>query len=453
MRPRTNARAVAADAVARVLYDSAFSNLALRSSLANSTLERRDRAFATHLTYGTLTWLGLIDGVLNALLPNGIDSLPPIVASHLRVALFQLVKERTDDTPVHAVIHECVELVGSDEPHLRGLANGVLRTFEREQEDILERVLQNVPTEAKLALSPQVASLLRERVGADGMQPIMDAWNGPTPVVVRSRDQQRDALMARLIAADMPATPHPLVPDALIVEGDIRTALERPDEVSVQDAGAQVVAYTLPPDLEGIVLDACAGLGGKTTHLLDQLLDADIVASDVDRRKIQRIPDGGTGRLALVPGDMTTYAGAEALALHAAANNAEDGYAAIVIDAPCSALGTLGRHPEVRWRRSADDIKALSRIQGKLLKTLAPLVEVGGWLVYVVCTFSEEETHTQVTRFLQAHPDFQLVPPDAETADPRVDWASLVDKTGTISLWPHPHQSDGFFIARFRRDA
>src|SRR5699024_364904 len=135
LRPRDNARDVAALAVMRVIEDDAFSNMALRAAFRETPMDRRDRAFTTRLTYGTLTWIGYIDAALNALLPRGLASLPPEVAGHLRIAMFQLLKDR-DHTPVHAAIDGCVELVGKDSPHLRGLANGVLRNFERGRHDI-----------------------------------------------------------------------------------------------------------------------------------------------------------------------------------------------------------------------------------------------------------------------------------------------------------------------------
>lgn len=186
--------------------------------------------------------------------------------------------------------------------------------------------------------------------------------------------------------------------------------------------------------------------------MLDLHPDIDLVACDIDPRKLRRFNAGEQEeRLTRIDGDMTTMEGAEKLAIHAASSGHEDGYEAIFIDAPCSALGTLGRHPEVRWKRCREDIEELSRVQHKLLRTMAKLVRPGGYLVYVVCTFSEDETLTQVDRFMQANPDFVLSPPTADTADPRVDWDALVDDTQTVSLWPEPHRTDGFFIARFKR--
>lgn len=438
----------------RVVEEGAFSNLALRTALRESSMERRDRAFATRLTYGTLTWLGYIDAVLNAMLPKGLHSLPPEVASHMRIAMYQLLIDR-EHTPVHAAIDECVELVGNIEPNLRGLTNGVLRNFERGREDILEQVRERNPIEVELSLSPAVANELKRRVSEERANAIMARWNAATPVVVRARDGNRDALAELLTEEEgVICEPHAVAPDALVFQGDIRSVIQLSPRASVQDAGAQIVAYTLPPDLDGAVVDVCAGLGGKSLHLLDQLPDASLVACDLDKRKLARIPvPEDESRLVCIPGDMTAYEGAEAVALHAAAQGLHQGYSAIVIDAPCSALGTLGRHPEVRWRRTHDDVASLSRVQRNLLKTMAPLVRPGGYLVYVVCTFTEAETLTQVDRFLQAHPDFKLAPPTVEDADPRVDWDSLVDESQTISLWPEPHNTDGFFIARFQKSS
>src|SRR5699024_7788512 len=115
----------------------------------------------------------------------------------------------------------------------------------------------------------------------------------------------------------------------------------------------------------------CAGLGGKSLHMLDLYPDIDLVACDIDKRKLRRFNAGDQeARLHRIDGDMTHVSGAEKLALHAAANNHEEGYDAIVIDAPCSALGTLGRHPEVRWKRGKEDVAQLAKEQHKLLKNM-----------------------------------------------------------------------------------
>jgi|GEM_PF-76521 len=452
VRPRDNARDVAAYVVMRVLEEDAFSNMALRSAFRETPMDRRDRAFTTRLTYGTLTWAGYIDAILDNLLPRGLDSLPNEVRSHLRVAMYQLLQDR-DHTPVHAAIDGCVELVGKDAPHLRGLANGVLRNFEREREDILNKVSSHFKVEARYGLSKPIADTLLRRVSEEHADDIMAEWNGSTPVIIRSRVQDRDALFERLSQRDdVRVRKHPYAPDALFFEGDVRIILRDEPEASIQDAGAQIASSTLPLDLQGLVVDACAGLGGKSLHLLDLYPDIDLVACDIDKRKLRRFNAGDQEeRLTRIEGDMSNLKGAEQLALHAAANQADQGYDAIVIDAPCSALGTLGRHPEVRWKRSKDDVADLSRTQHRLLRTMAKLVRPGGYLVYIVCTFAEEETLLQVDRFMQAHPDYVLAPPTAETADPRIDWAQLTDDTQTISLWPAPHFTDGFFIARFQR--
>ncbi len=453
LRPRDNARDVAAFVLQRVIDDDAFSNMALRTALQDFPMERRERAFATRLVYGTLTWKGQIDAVLNVMLPDGLHSLPAETASHLRVAMFQLLKDG-EQTPVHAVIDSCVELVGRDYKHLRGVANGVLREFERQKDRVLAEVAQSKKTETQYGLPPHIAHALRKRLDEPQADKVMRAWNGTTPVHIRVRGARRNTMLDILAQEEhVRVFPHPTAPDAITVEGDIRQAIRPPDTI-VQDAGAQLVCLTLPPGLDGLVADVCAGVGGKSLHLLDAMPDIDLVACDINKKKIDRIrADENEDRLSRIAGDMSTTDGIEKLALHAASTGHEDGFSAILIDAPCSALGTLGRHPEVRWKRTQNDVQDLAKTQLKLLQQCAQLIRPGGYLVYVVCTFTEEETLTQVDRFMQAHPDFIVSPPSHNSADPRVDWASLVDDTHTISLWPEPHETDGFFIVRFQRQS
>src|SRR5262249_28741253 len=124
-------------------------------------------------------------------------------------------------------------------------------------------------------------------------------------------------------------------------------------------------------------------------------------------------------------------------------------YDRVLLDAPCSGLGVLRRHPEGKWRRREDEIAALAALQTRLLDALAPRVRPGGILVYSVCTFTDEEGPRQVERFLAEHPDFAPALPPPE---PGVEWAPFLDApSATFRSWPHRHGTDAFFAARLAR--
>src|SRR5262249_41771613 len=181
--------------------------------------------------------------------------------------------------------------------------------------------------------------------------------------------------------------------------------------ITAQDVAAQLVGRLAGAAPGERILDACAGVGGKSTHLAELSGDrAAIDAADLSRQKLDLAEDGarrlGLRGIRAVPADLTAPAAPLAAA-----------YDRVLLDAPCSGLGVLRRHPEGKWRRRPEEIPALAALQARLLDALAPRVRPGGALVYSVCTFTDEEGPAQVARFLAAHPEFAVGAPP-----PGVDW-------------------------------
>lgn len=438
------AREVAANVVRRVLSDGGFSQLVLAGELDRSRLEGRDRAFAAALAYATLTWRTPIDAELNARLPRGLSSLPDEVAARLRVAVAQIgfMGQRV---PAWAARSEAVN---ATQGALRGLVDAVLRR-------VAEGPISRPGLEATVArfgwdhgLPDWIAARLLDRLGPDESAEVMRAFNAPTPTHLRvRRGTVEDAIAALAFGAagdgsdPVDVVPHPLIDGALIAPDGRVLASEahRSGRVAVQDGGAQVAAQ-LFPDGCARVLDVCAGLGGKTLHLVDRFGAGAVTATDRDLRKLLRIRDIPGGQdVAVVAWDVEKPV-PELLADRGP-------FDAVLLDAPCSALGTLGRHPEVRHNRGPELVGAMARIQATALEAIAPLVAPGGWLVYVVCTFTPEETTERIDAFCAAHPDFVMAGPAAGSAPA----SRLVDDRGQVALWPHRHATDGFFMARLRR--
>lgn len=279
----------------------------------------------------------------------------------------------------------------------------------------------------------------------------MHAMNAPTPVAVRVRRGTVDEAITALADDRIAAAPHPLAPGAVVIgSGHAHgTSLLQSGVAVVQDAGAQLAVLACPPLQPGArILDACAGVGGKTLALLDRFDGAAVVACDSHAAKLDvAVRAAGAASARLECAQWTI--GSEPPPAVVAAN----AFDLVVVDAPCSALGTIGRHPEARWNRTADVVEALAALQAQILDAAAALVAPGGALVYVVCTFTREETNDIVDGFLASRPAFARWPPTAATAAPGVDWATLVDGDGAITLWPHRSASDGFYIARLVRGA
>ena len=192
------------------------------------------------------------------------------------------------------------------------------------------------------------------------------------------------------------------------------------------------------------ILDACAGGGGKTAHLL-ALSGGQAQVDAVDKapaklhdasRTLQRL---GLTSARLVAGDLTRPLDSSLTTL---------GYHRILLDAPCSGLGVLRRHPEALTRRSPDDLAALAAQQLAMLATVAPALRPGGLLTYAVCTFERQECEEVVAAFLRAHPTFQIEP--ATAAGGRVPWGQLMDPSGAVRTWPQRDDADAFYAVRLR---
>jgi 16S rRNA (cytosine967-C5)-methyltransferase len=398
--------------------------------------------------YATLTRLRPIDAALDARLRKGLRSLKPDVRAHMRVACAQL-GPWDDRTPDHAAVSRAVGMVKKRRgARVGGLVNAVLQSITRDADawappkggttlDVFGHTH---------SLPNGLAELVVDLCGDDA-KAAMDGFNAPTPVRLRVRGLERDDAIAMLADDFVTALPHPILPDALTVtEGNVvHTTAFREGFVTIQDAGAQLAVHLLPDEIDGAILDACAGLGGKTAHLLDTFDDDPVVATDTaaDKLDVLRHAVGDTPRLTTVPwtignGPTPDFGGLAP-------------FGAVLLDAPCSALGTMGRHPEVRWRRTAKDVRKMGRQQAHLLDTVASVVAPGGYLVYIVCTFTPAETHAVVDAFLERRADFEMAPPTEHDADARVPWSDLVDGRGRVALWPHLHEADAFFYARLRR--
>ena len=444
-----DSRRLAAFVVERVIDEGAYVQHALSSALDESGFAPRDRAFATELVYGALTWRRPIDLALDRALERGLESVPPRVRALLRIGAYQL-QWRADDVPVFAAVHETVEaarqVIGRRKA---GLVNGVLRTLDRDRANLYQPPTKHTDIQRlahSQSLPDWIAARLAERRGMEGAAAVAEAWNEPTRVVVRWRHDEAPG-------EEEPLRPHPLVPGAYVLTAGVsEAACLRDGRAVVQDAGAQLAAQLVPADVmaspSAVALDLCAGVGGKTRHLADRFGPSRVLAADISGRKIRRL-SRELPEVRAVAWDITRGAPPEAFGAALPAD-------AVLLDAPCSGLGSIGRHPETRWNRGAEIVGELSEVQAALLARAADLVKPGGCLVYVVCTFTAEEGQAQVARFVEADSRFEVEPPSgpiAETASAADAgrWDDLVDASGGLSLWPDLHGTDGFYLARLRR--
>ena len=427
-------RRTAYEVLLRVERDAAYSHIALSAALEASGLKPRDRALVTELVYGVLTWRRALDRVLGEHLHRGLDSLDLELTTILRLGLYQLWF--LDRIPSHAAVNEAVEAARAHDPSRAGIVNAVLRKLSgAERVWWSEKLRGTSPARfigQRYSTSSWIARCLVE-VYSERAEAVADAYTKRAPTWARAASEP-EGLDGALEA-------HPEVPGAWRVadfDDRVRAALDA-GALTIQDLGSQLIG-AMCGEVEGLrVLDACAGLGGKSLHLLDagvgELVSVDpggsklaaLIRSAEVRAQSERLRTV-TGGLEEVAGDLGAFD-------------------VVLVDAPCSGLGTMRRHPETRWRRGGEEVASLTAIQRSILAAAAELVRPGGVLVYSVCTFTPSEGLGQVDAFLEGRDDFARAPvPGAP------DWLSAhLDARGDLSLNTAEHGTDGFYCARMRR--
>jgi 16S rRNA (cytosine967-C5)-methyltransferase len=438
-RRPVGARDVALDVLVRVETTAAFADVLLAARLAHATLGVADHALATRLVYGTLAWQGRLDHHLAGLVRAPLDSLEPGVRATLRLGLYQLLF--LDRVPPYAAVDASVGLAPRP---ARGLVNAVLRRAAALGAAGLPLPDPAADPMGRLAVEWSHPRWLVER-WARALDPtelpaLLAANNGQAPTALRTNVGRttRSALTAELVAAGVRATATRWAPDGVAVEGGAArlraTSAWRDGRFAFQGEASQLIVPLLDLRPGARVLDACAAPGGKATHAAALVGDGGLVLA-LDPRP------GGVGRIRAEAARLGARA-VRALAADARRPPLVERFDAVLVDAPCSGLGTLRRHPELRWRRRPEDVARLAALQLEILEGVAPCVAPGGVLVYAVCTLAREENEDVVARFRARHPDF-VPEPVALSGD-------LVGADGALRTLPHRHGLDAFFAVRLR---
>ena len=429
--------------------DGAYTDVALRQTLAKIDYCRRDRAFITECVYGTVRWQGRIDWLLHHVCRRPLLSLTPWIRNALRLGVYQCLW--MDRVPTRAAVNETVKLsYHFGHAGTARLVNGVLRNLMRQHTTYQLPEAKTQPA-SHLAIThshPEwlVARWL-QRYGWERTQAICLTNNQHGKVTLRTNTTRisHAQLAERLMQEGVTSIQFSkLQPDALIVQGIQRLdALPsyREGLFQVQDLAAMLVAPLCNPQPGQRVLDVCAAPGGKTTHLAHLMRDrGTLLACDVSpgrlrmlRHHIQRLGLSSILTVAIDATDPLPVRG---------------NFDRILVDAPCSGLGVLRHHPDIKWRKSPDDFAALQATQLRLLHHQYRLLAPDGRLVYSVCSYEPEETHEVVTKFLATHPDMQL---DAMATDVQRAIAKYIQPSGVLEITPELWHTDGAFVARFRR--
>lgn len=438
----SEARACAYRVLRRVFEQGAYADRALHACAEG--LAPRDRALAMRLSYGAIQRIGTLDPAIERLSGRPVGTLDPPVLAALRLGLYELFYSGAP--AAHAIVDDAVELTKRSRSRGHGLVNAVLRRAAREGAAVLGELDDATPEGAAVAHShPEwLAQMWWRELGADRARSLMAADNEPAQSALRVNTLLADPAQ---VAAELgvPAAGSTLLgielPEAIVLEAplDLRASpLWQGGAVIAQSRAAMLVCHVLDPRPGESVLDLCAAPGGKSTHI------AALMGGEGRVVAVERHP-GRARELREALARMRVGNVEVRLADAQAPQAAGTRFDRVLVDAPCSGLGTLQGHPDLRWRASERQIEELAELQCKILLAAAQAVSPGGTLVYSTCTISHAENERQMERFLDSHRDFAAAP-----ASPVA--ASSPDGSGPfLSTLPDRDRTAGFFVAKLRR--
>jgi 16S rRNA (cytosine967-C5)-methyltransferase len=437
--------------VATVHRDDAYANLALPEILRDLRLFGRDAAFATELTYGTLRALGTLDAIIEVAAEREVSRIDPPARDALRLGAYQLLYMRVPD---HAAVSSTVDLVREVAgAGASGFANAVLRQIAaRPLEEWLTEIApaQESDPVGHLAVvhnHPQwIVRAFAEALGGDLAETaaLLAEDNEPAPVHLCARPGRIDAVD---LADEVGGAPGAFSPFAVYLSGgapgNLRAIVD--GRAHVQDEGSQLAALTVATapvsGADARWLDLCAGPGGKAALLgsLAATRDAEVTAVEVTPHRAEMVARACRG----LPVTVLCADGRDV-----GGDIPADTFDRVLVDAPCTGLGSLRRRPESRWRRQPSDLPPLTRLQRELLTAAIQATRPGGVIAYVTCSPHIVETQVTVTEAARRSPH------PVELLDVRPLLPDGMPGLGTgpaVQLWPHRHGTDAMFISMLRR--
>ncbi|MBW2038048.1 MAG: 16S rRNA (cytosine(967)-C(5))-methyltransferase RsmB [Deltaproteobacteria bacterium] len=428
------------------LMDPLFDGLVMEDPL----LRDLDKAFVREIVYGVLRWQGRLDWIISAYSRIRPQRIERAVICILRMGIYQLLF--MDRVPSHAAVDEAAKLakeMGRED--LVPFVNGILRGIAEGRKEVSFPDLKTDPLHHISLYYSHPGWMVRRWINQWGVEEtiaLCQANNQIPPFTIRVNTLKgsRKEAIQRLQGEGVEARPTPFCPMGLILSNPPPLAKWGPFQegwFQVQDEASQLVSCILGPQPGERALDICAAPGGKTTHLAQMMKDqGEIVAVDVSSAKLSLL-QGNCRRLGISM--------IKAMALDAASPLPfpPESFDRVLVDVPCTGLGTLRRNPDGKWRVKEADVPRLQKVQRKILTQAAPMVKKGGVLVYSTCTLTPEENKGVVEPFLSDQKEFRI-----EGVSPFLPSGceSLVDEREYFLTLPHCHGTDGFFAARMRRE-
>lgn len=447
-KPST-ARELALAILYQVEVKKAYADLALDAELRRSSLSPEDKALVTELVYGVLRWQKNLDWQLEQVCTKPLKKTTPWIRNILRLGAYQLLF--LTRVPGFAALNESVKLAKKvGYPGSHNLVNAILRALDRERNRLTFPDLEKDPV-AHIAVKYSHPEWLVKRwiyrYGVDRTIRWCRANNQPPDLAIRMNPLKTDPVTLRKELEKEVTTVIPLpfdLPGFILKDHPPIATLSAYGLgwFTVQDPGSMLITRILDPQPHETILDACAGLGTKTTQMAEQMKNTGtILAVDLNASKIKLLEENcrrlGITSVTSRIGDITQLKDLSGRSFHR-----------ILVDAPCSGCGVFRRHPESKWRVTEEQILRLQSLQLTLLNAVAPLLASQGILVYSTCTTEPEENEEVVEKFLQTQSEFQTEP--VEEYLPRI-LSPLVTEGAYLKTYLYPEVFNGFFCARLRK--
>lgn len=416
----------------------------------HSAMDERDRALLTEMVYGVVRWRGRLDWHIDQLSTTSPDKIAEPVRILLRLALYQM--QFLDRVPDHAAVNETVNIAkASQPPHVVRFINAILREAGRRGGDWHWPSVEEKPAEHVAAVASCPLWLVHkcfDQVGPEEARLFIDASNRVAPAVLRVNTLKatRAFVIESLASAGIEAVPSPILLHAVRVpamrKDIVQTAAYREGWIQAQDEASQLITHILAPKPGEHVLDLCSGFGVKSTHLAIFMENGGQVLSvDNSAWKLEELENNAQRQGVHI---IRTLA-EDILQLQPETTGLFD---RILLDAPCTGFGAIRRNPDIKWRRHPKDPYRMSQLQKEMLSHASRFLKSGGTLVYSTCTVFADEDEEVAKQFSAEHPDFRL--------EPAVDFlpeSCVAMVSGPyFRSWPHRHDVDGFFAARWKRE-
>ena len=446
------------------LETGSFTDVVIDRLLSKFQLSDLDRHLFTELVNGIVRRKRTLDAIIDRLANQPAHRQPPNLRHLLRLGLYQL--RYLDRIPDSAAVNTTVDLAKTNAlGGLTGVINGILRQYirlENERVEVLDLPTDPIERLGILYSFPdwQIAQWIAE-LGEVETEQLCQAFNRVPSIDLRVNSlkiesnlgldipqitkwqHQRDRLIEIFETAGIAVMPIPNVPQGLRFVGNVGAISQLPGYQegwwTIQDSSAQLVTHLLAPQPGEVVIDACAAPGGKTTHIAELMGNTGtIFALDKTASRLKKLQQN-LDRLQLSNVKILT---GDSCGFDELINTADR----VLLDAPCSGLGTLHRRADARWQKTPEQIQELAQLQAKLLANTATWVKPGGVLLYATCTVCSIENEEVIAPFLKTHPDWQIEQPPTD-----FPLAHLANDDSWIKVWPHRQQMDGFFMVKLRR--